>query len=199
MEFMDSLDPAHLTNLMVLFVANMCDCNKSCQQQTSETEKSPSRTEGAPMAFKMTIQHKDSHSHSPSPQTIFILFISAVGLAIATVFECVFDLKSREFGGFKNNFNVLNNEFKLEKSGLNNDCNNGSLCSDTTSPPNNTVFNFESIRAGLFEFNVCGYVLDVMLDENECYYGVNNKLNNEINDIDIINAYYYASSGMFCF
>ena len=51
---------------------------------------------------------------SQAPQTTFMLFILAIGVAIATIFGEVFELESRESGGFNAYFNVLNNDFKLE-------------------------------------------------------------------------------------
>ena len=68
------------------------------------------------------ISHSRSNSHSKSHsprayQAIFILFILAIVLPVATIFAAVFALKSRDFGGFNVGCNVLNNEF--EKSGLN--------------------------------------------------------------------------------
>ena len=43
--------------------------------------------------------------------------------------------------------------------------------SDTTSPSNDTVFDFGPTGVGLVEFIVYGYVLDVVLNENEFYCG----------------------------
>ena len=101
------------------------------------------------------------------PRPILFLLISAIILSIATIIDTgfnVFDLKSRDFGGFNAGFNVFNveidNEFNLENSGLiNNEY--GSLWPQTqtphsTAPPNDTVFYFNPTGAGLREFNVYG-------------------------------------------
>ena len=97
-----------------------------------------------------------------------------------------------DFGGFNVENNIFNNEIDNEcESEKRVSSDNGSLCqhtSDITSPSNDTAFNFGPTGVALAEFVVFGYVFDVVLNENEFYYNVNNIFNNEINDNDIINA-----------
>ena len=61
------------------------------------------------------IHISDSHSHPQhSHQTIFMLCISAIVLAIATIIDAVFELESRDFGGINADFNIFNNEINNE-------------------------------------------------------------------------------------
>ena len=91
------------------------------------------------------VEISDIHSNSTAPplsrQPRFILFISAIVLAIvsaiASIFVAVFGLESRDFGGFNNVFNVFVNENKWKKSGLTN--NEYCVCDILSSPVFNTI------------------------------------------------------------
>ena len=186
-------------------VRPLIDPHRSCQQPTSERERSPSQTEGEPTQYKDS--HSHSHSHHPSrpPRPILFLLISAIVLAIATIIGAVFELKSRDFAGFNDYFNVFNNEYELENSDLSND-EYGSLChhtSDITSPPNNTGFNLCPTGVGLREVHDLGYIFDVVFNEYEFNNDLNNifdeYLNENFYDNDIIGEYYFIPLGMFVF
>ena len=99
-------------------------------------------------------------------QTRFILFILLIRLAIATIFERVFDLETCDFGGFNNVFNVLNKENKLEL-----ECD---LRDVLSSPTSHTIVAADTATIP-FNFGGLEYVFDVILNEY--------KINNEINDI----------------
>ena len=102
----------------------------------------------------------NSHSHSPPlpHQIVFILLFLAIVLSIATMLSAVFDLESCEFDDF-------NNDFELEKSGLNN--NEYDLCDVLPSPvfiaigvtayTPPAVFEFNEARTGLREFGDLEY------------------------------------------
>ena len=143
---------------------------------------------------------------SRPPHPTLILLFSAIVLAIATIIDVVFELKSRGFGDFNAGFNVFNNEInnecELGKRGLSID-EYASLChhtSDIASPPNDTVFNFGPTGVGLREIVVNGYLFDVLLNENKFYCGVNNVfdgcLNENFYDNDISNVYYFVPPGI---
>ena len=167
------------------------------QQTTSERERSPSQTEGEPTQFEMTSrQHSHSHSqHSPSrpPQTIFILCISAIVLAIASIFGRVFGLISCDFTGFNTGFNVLNNEinneFGLEKSGLSNEYDLFAVLpastNDTIGVTHAPGFNLRSTGVGLGEFHDLGYVFELEFKNVE-----NENVNCDFYDYDLCNGYY---------
>ena len=139
--------------------------DRSCQQTTSESDRSPSQPEGEPHSHS----HFNSHS-PPSPQTIFILFILAIVLPIATIFAGVFELKSRGFGAFNVGFNVLNNE--LEKSGLNNNEYGGRNGPHTAAPAidSNNKICLTGVR--LRGFDNIGCVFNGNIDDNGLQYDV---------------------------
>ena len=98
------------------------------------------------------------------PRPILILLFSVIVLAIATIIDAVFELESRDFCDFNAGFNVFNNE-------INNECeleNSGPSWPQTlthpTAPPNDTLFNFNSIGAGLHEFNDIGCIFAGNMD-----------------------------------
>ena len=99
--------------------------------------------------------------------TQFILFILAIGLAIATIFGQVFELKSGESGDFNEYFNVLNNDFKLDVecdfcdvlSSVTNTSNEISTTADTPA----SGFNFCPTGVGLAKFDNVRYDLCAVL------------------------------------
>ena len=145
--------------------------DRSSQQQANEGEKSPPTPGGEPMLNS----NSNSNCHSRSPprphQIIFILLFLAIILSIATMLSDVFNLESCEFDDFNNDFNVLNNDFELEKSGLNN--NEYDLCDVLPSPVFDTigaaaytppaVFEFIETRTVLFEFGDLEYDFNAVL------------------------------------
>ena len=179
---------------------------RSSQQQTTrKSKKSPLIPGGeTPPTFESS-SCNDECSIKMFPIPILLLRILAIGLTIATTFGCSFGSISRGFGSFnvKNNIfsSEINNECELEKSGLINGYDNGPLLPQTrtqtahpSAPPNDTVFNLNLIGAGLREFNVYGYVFDVVLNENEFYYGVNDMFdyfNENVYDNDIFYLFVY--------
>ena len=74
------------------------------------------------------------------PRSIFVVSFPIFIPLIATIIGCVFDLESRDFGGFDVDNNVLNNEAnsnRIRKNGLrNNDC---YFCDVLSSPVNDTI------------------------------------------------------------
>ena len=134
-------------------------------------------------------------------QPRFILAILAIGLAIATIFDAVFAIKSRESVGFNNAFNVLNNDFKLELE--------YDLRDVLSSPPNDTIcapadtpipaFCLHPTSIGLAEFGDLEYIFDVVFDENEFSNEINNVVECEFDENFNDNEYYYATPGMFIF
>ena len=111
----------------------------------------------------------------PRP-TRFILLFSAIILSIATIFGDIFGIKSRESAGFNNVFDVLNNGFKLELECCSRDVLSPPLF-DTIGAPSDTPaagYNFGPTGAGLHEFNINGYVFDVVSNENEFSSEINN-------------------------
>ena len=79
----------------------------------NKREKSHSQAQGEPMSSRMT---RSSEPHPPPRphERIFILAFFAIEILIATVFDNVFKLESRDFGDFNNIFYLFNNGFKLE-------------------------------------------------------------------------------------
>ena len=144
-------------------------CDKHLQAvAATQGEKSLLKPGGEPMP------HSNSHSHSaprayPTP---FVLFILAIVLTIATIFTEIFDLYSREFCGFNDVFNDLDDDFELEKSGLNHT--EYDLCEVLSSPLFDTVdaaaytsapvFNLRPKVVGLTGFgDLECYLIDVLL------------------------------------
>ena len=114
--------------------------DRSSQEQTIKSEKNPPTAGGEPVVNLNCNSNSNcnSHSHSPRPhRIIYILLRLAIVLSIATMLNAVFDLESCEFDDFNNYFNVLNNDFELEKSGLNN--NEYDLCDVLPSPVFDTI------------------------------------------------------------
>ena len=85
----------------------------------------------------------------------------AIGLAIKTIFGAV-------LGGFNDGFNVLNNEFELEKSGLSDTLSSPTQTPDTqtadpTAPPIDRNGTICLTGAGSREFDDLGHVCGVVL------------------------------------
>ena len=117
---------------------------------------------------------RPSHMYHPSRprRPILFLLISAIVLAIATIINAVFELKSRDFGCF----NEINSEYELEKSGLTND----PLWPQTQTQTQaiDTAFDFNSTGAGLREFNDLNNEINNVI---ECEFGENFNDNNNDN------------------
>ena len=134
-------------------------------------------------------------SHPRPP--ILILLFPAIVLSIATIFGDI-------FGGFNNDFNVFVNEFEWEKSGL-----SGSLSSpqiphtQTQQHPATPEITSNDTTCptcvGLRDFNINGYVFDVVLNEYEFNNETNNIFDIYFNENYYGNAYYYATPGICIF
>ena len=142
--------------------------DRSCQQNTKQSEKSPSQTEGELTPFRMTPQ---SHSHTASIS--FVLCIPAIVLLIVTRIKCLFTINSRESGDANHDLNVFDNEFKLEKSGLNDEYDFDfdfavltTITFDIIGAIVNTPapsFNFTATGVASHEFNNLGYEFNAVL------------------------------------
>ena len=159
--------------------------NRSSQQQTNKSEKNPPTLGAEPVLNSNS--HFHSHCHSPRPhEIIYILLFLAIVLSIATMLSAGFDLESCKVDDFNNDFNVLNNDFELEKSGLNN--NEYDLCDVLPSPVFDTfcaaahippaVFEFNGTRTGLREFGDLEYDFNAVLSATRTVTTVPNE--NEI-------------------
>ena len=148
--------------------------NGSCQQTTTRCKKSPSQTEGEPTPFKITPR---PHSHSSSPhhshltRLLFVLYISAILSSTTTRIGCLFDFDLRKCCDFNHASNVFGNEFKLEKSGLNDAYDfdfNTSITIDTIDLHNTTAntappLNFTATGVVSREVNILGYDFNAVL------------------------------------
>ena len=150
-----------------------------------------------PKSVEISVNYSISSAPSNTPpstrQPRFISFILSIGLAIETIFQRVFDLDSRNFGGFNNVLNALNNEYTLEL-----ECDLRDVLSSQTShtidaaDTATTSFNFGRAGVGLPEFGDLEYAFDLILNE----YEINNVVN-DLFDNGIVTAYYFAPPSMF--
>ena len=113
-----------------------------------------------------------------SRQTTFILLIPPIVLAIGTIFGAAFQFKSRDFGGFYDDFNVFDIDFGLDLKSDEcdvfnndfNDCDVSSTINDTSGAGYIQLFN-------LYPIGAVGNVIDLksreFSDINYIFNGLN--------------------------
>ena len=154
--------------------------NRSRQQQTRQSEKSPSAMEGR--IVKELNHPRDNTSAATIPQSSprqhEAIFISTINLIIVIMLGCLFKLVLRELGDLNHHFNVLNCEFELEKSSLSNEYD--IVCDALTSPTTDTLFNLGLRGVELGEFNNVGFNLSAVLTASAIATIITNENENEM-------------------
>ena len=131
----------------------------SQQQTTRKIEKSPSTPgdeKGEGECNHPCATTSAALNTSPDSKCLLVLRQMNI-LLILTLIGLVFGFITPEFDAFNNEIINLNNEFKLEKSGLKNDCDvSSSLTNNTIGVTFTPSFNLAPTGVGFAEFNILG-------------------------------------------